>query len=738
MKWRWTPTRTRILWGCALLIIAVGFVLVRGLDELVSWTSILGFFAAVLSLIVSTTSRDHQDTGPGHVQRLNEARQDLAAAVEQQWRTEERLRRVQDPFPLPVRWTAANAMVSDHWIHGGRSTPGAESVNFSGQLEHVVAVFNRVPSRRLVVLGEPGAGKTVLTFRFTLDILAGRKPHDRVPVIFPLASWHPERQSLQSWMTERLCTDYPALSALASTGFSWAWELVHGGCVLPVLDGLDEIPAALRGAALRYLNLAIDHDTPLLVTCRIKEYWETVQVTGVFARAAVVELLPLTLEDLANYLPRTIHRSYAGTDAPAPKWESVLARLEQNAGQPSARAVLDVLANPLMTALARVIYSETDADPAQLLGDQLADPVALEQHLLDAFIPAAYSHQVPMTSLDGLAHERYPANRVIEWLSFLARHINHLGTYDLAWWQHTEAVPPRTRALLVGLSCGLAFGLVATLAAGPFAGLAYGLAFSLAGGLTSGRSHQLKLSRVEIRFQGTMSWFFRRFTIGLVAGVALGFAFKLPGAAVLVLALSFGLAVGLHVWLNLPADATRVSSPLVALRQDRTATLAYGLSFGLPFGIAYGSTFLFSDELPGTFGLPFGLSFGLSFGLAGALAGGIAGSLIYGRLGALAYTLVGAIVGGLVLPPAQSAALAVVLGLTFGLSAGYLAMLSKAWCVFALSRMWLALLGRQPWRLMRFLEDAHQCGVLRQVGGVYQFRHARLQDHLARIRRDLR
>ncbi len=32
---------------------------------------------------------------------------------------------------------------------------------------------------------------------------------------------------------------------------------------------------------------------------------------------------------------------------------------------------------------------------------------------------------------------------------------------------------------------------------------------------------------------------------------------------------------------------------------------------------------------------------------------------------------------------------------------------------------------------MRFLEDARERGVLRIVGAVYQFRHARLQDRLA-------
>jgi hypothetical protein len=43
----------------------------------------------------------------------------------------------------------------------------------------------------------------------------------------------------------------------------------------------------------------------------------------------------------------------------------------------------------------------------------------------------------------------------------------------------------------------------------------------------------------------------------------------------------------------------------------------------------------------------------------------------------------------------------------------------------------LALAGQMPWRPMRFLRDAHVRGVLRQVGGVYEFRHKLLAEHLA-------
>ncbi len=63
-------------------------------------------------------------------------------------------------------------------------------------------------------------------------------------------------------------------------------------------------------------------------------------------------------------------------------------------------------------------------------------------------------------------------------------------------------------------------------------------------------------------------------------------------------------------------------------------------------------------------------------------------------------------------------------------------MLRAPWLSYTLARSWLAVTGQLPWSLMGFLEDAHQLGVLRQVGTVYQFRHIDLQRHLARVPED--
>jgi hypothetical protein len=79
---------------------------------------------------------------------------------------------------------------------------------------------------------------------------------------------------------------------------------------------------------------------------------------------------------------------------------------------------------------------------------------------------------------------------------------------------------------------------------------------------------------------------------------------------------------------------------------------------------------------------------------------------------------------------------ALAIGLVAGVGGGLAYVLSLTawgqWIVFA--RLWLPLTGRLPWGLPAFLDDAYRRGVLRRAGAVYQFRHARLQDHLARSR----
>jgi hypothetical protein len=68
-------------------------------------------------------------------------------------------------------------------------------------------------------------------------------------------------------------------------------ELVADGALLPVLDGLDEIPAELHAIAIEALDLATAGGVPYVLTCRAEEYGRAVAAGGrALSAAAVVEV----------------------------------------------------------------------------------------------------------------------------------------------------------------------------------------------------------------------------------------------------------------------------------------------------------------------------------------------------------------------------------------------------------------------------------------------------------------
>jgi hypothetical protein len=293
----------------------------------------------------------------------------------------------------------------------------------------------------------------------------------------------------------------------------------------------------------------------------------------------------------------------------------------------------------------------------------------VESLLFDAFIPAAYRHDLT---------RRWPVHKPEEWLTFLARHLEHtISGPDLAWWQLPLAVPVLVFDLVFGLVAGLAAGLVAGLVFGLVAGLAAGLVAGLAVGLAT-EFYAPSRARVRAPSRG-LRW--RPTVVDVILALVLA---AVSGNLVrithgLAAGLGFGLVVWPVIWYvfgleGAEIDLTAVATPLVVLARDRRAGLMFGLLWGLVFGLLFGLTA----------GLTLGFAAGLTFGFAA--------------------------------------------GLTSGLFVG---VTDAIWVFYLTVRVWLGLRHSVPWALMSFLADAHRRGVFRQAGAVYQFRHIELQHRLA-------
>ncbi|MGW4112932.1 NACHT domain-containing protein [Actinosynnema sp. NPDC004786] len=630
----------------------------------------------------------------------------LARDVAARWRREEELRRVHDPFPLPVRWHTAAEGLSDHWSNIRRSPAGGAdgALPLDGRLDQVVEVFRRVPSGRLVVLGPAGSGKTVLAVRFVLDMLDARTGADPVPVVFDLGSWDPQVRSLRDWLGGRLMQDYPVLAEPSRTGLPFAWALLDSGLVLPVLDGFDEMAPGLRVPAVLALNRTV---ACFLMTSRLHEYAETVASTDVVTAAACVELAPLGLSDVADYLPRSTRPGVAASTV----WNPVLQYLYDLPSTPSAANLTAVLSTPLTLSLARAIYSDTtDHDPLELLDStRYASVQALEDHLFATFVPVAYGDIPPGASArDPEVSRRY--------LSVLAWHMTTWGTRDLEWWRLRDAVSGPTRALWLALIGGLEPVLACLLLALPMLpfilsdswgeptmvyvlfvvplefmfgrGAWYGyLAGRFGTGGVPSRVHFRMFTLVRTR-QVVM------FVVSLMLWSAMHLAF---GGDLWVVAVAVAVAVVLLVVVgSMPlwrtrVDLTTVVSPRTLMDADRTNTILQVVLNSLTRGLGFIAGLLITVK-------------GHSFEVGSAV---------------LAMTII------------------------IGDRALWSGFTSTAWGQWVLlTRVWLPLTRQAPRRLADFLEDAHRRGVLRRNGAVYQFRHARLQRHLAdlhhprRFRRD--
>ncbi|MBT2232359.1 NACHT domain-containing NTPase [Nonomuraea sp. NEAU-A123] len=712
---RWTVTAVVVAAGGGLL--GLGLLLhLEGPTAADQGSSMLSASVAVLaaaaSLIGWLRRRGEDRTATGAPDDdhglLKERRlRFLAAKVSEQCDAEKRQRRLLDPLPMPVSWHTVGPPACDHW-RVIRQGDGDAPLRLDGTLDDLHRVVTTsVPTRRLVVLGAPGSGKTSLIIRFALACLAAPASGTRpVPVILRLPTWDPTAQTLRQWITERLDQDYGV------SGFTWIESL------LPVLDGLDEMPARVRGTALRAINAAFTPGAPLIVTSRSGEYHEAVRDADVITGAAVIELDPLSPEEICAYL----------SDATRPdrvaRWEKVFTRIRREPRGELA-ATLSV---PLNLSLARLAYADGQGDPDQLL--TLPSAAALRSYLLDQLLGVLYP-DLPEATADERPWNGRDAHR---WLAFLARHLHRRDIHDLAWWELAHAVPRRARVLIWAVAAGIVLALANTLVGLPWSLTAedpatragQDLLWGLGGGLVVGAVNSLwtplfpkipKFRRFAIRRTGRSAGL--RICLGLGSGLRRGLRGGVESGVPTMLIITL-----ITCLTRRPPGVSSVSGYV----QYSVSLLLIAFAFGFCCGFFY------------SFVTGLGAEFVTVFDDIDTERGATPAEVLrsdrsWTTTAALFGAVITAFMTAMFIPfmdgePHDAWQLAD-RAVHVGVAGGLCAWLCTAYTQFLLALLSLAAAGRLPWRPMAFLQDAARRGALRQVGGVFQFRHALLRDRLA-------
>jgi hypothetical protein len=513
----------------ALIAILIGVIVAAGLGTLnAQWVAAAS--AAVPILIALLASAQNEASRPLPEKTASEFAEDLAPLVLENWKAE-----------LPARGLDPGRLMPLRLVNAGAEGTLDEMVEQIGQ----DIVRGRPP--RLVITGEMGAGKTASCVLLVIE-LAER--HRLLPVLFELAGWDPEIP-LRAWLADQLPEIFPSVGR-ARNDRKVAATMVDRH-ILPVLDGLDEIPDP--ATALH----AIDGQMagrPFVLTCRRAEF-ASASAAGPLHQVQVAELQPMRPDEV-----RSVLLDYEPATVGGPLTPVTQTLLNEPAGP-----VAEALSTPFMVSLAR----DTGAKLADL-PDTAED---IREYLLGTFVQMAYPD---------------PA-RARRYLRFLARHTDGAGR--LAWWRLHLAVP---RAMFLAAALAIAVPACSGLAAAFFIlfdrvwlGFWIGLVAGIVGSFVTQLIPQEDPKRARPRFRSvrvaTMWELAGTLGYGLigaaVVAVMAGFLFGPLQYAVIGGALS-GLTYAAARYVRRPNDPLRAVTPDSLLRADRTTVVFSGLAAAIP------------------------------------------------------------------------------------------------------------------------------------------------------------
>ncbi|MCT7959874.1 NACHT domain-containing protein [Laspinema sp. D1] len=535
----------------------------------------------------------------------------------------------------------------------------------------LIQYFDRLKTpKTLLILGEPGSGKTVTLLELARDAIArGERDYTQlIPLVFTLSSWGLKMLPIQDWIIEEGTANYEVSP-------SWLKSSLEKGRLLLLLDGLDEVKFDIRQVCLTALNAFVKQYplTEIILASRREDY-EAIQIQLNFKSA--IYLQPLSLGQVSEYLANL--GGNRAIDIATFQADPLLVELAKT---------------PLMLNIIAVVY-QGNYVKNDLKSQSLE---ARRRWLFDAYINQMWYRHSP---------EKRPYNKeiMLQWLSWLAQ-LMHQESQTLFFLDRLQPKWLESRlqnqipwgvGLLFGLIGGTIVGMVLWLTVGfflePFWGMVISLIFVLVFGLPFGIWATLTVGREKkIQPVETLNWSWD--------------AVKK--------ALSLGLGLGVITWMISGMIGFVIVAPLVVL--------VYELKGGD----------LDSKQFPNQGILQSLKNAAILAAIAASVLGVTAGlmseqilTLIIGpastsaKLGTdwMQEFTVRAILSG------------ILVGLFYGLNQAGTA------CIQHLTmRVLLYWQGSIPWNYTRFLDYARKLIFLQRVGGGYLFIHRLLLEHFTTI-----
>ncbi|WP_377965097.1 NACHT domain-containing protein [Almyronema epifaneia] len=403
--------------------------------------------------------------------------------------------------------------------------------------QRILSVFESADIQgKLLILGEPGSGKTTELLTLAQELLAKTEQDELapVPIIFELSTWKPDTP-LDKWLTAQIKSIYKIDEAVSQ---QWLNEQQ----LLPLLDGLDELGLARQQQCVEKIDQFSIAYPYLAVCCRREEYEAGQQ--HLESLNGAVYLKPLTDLQIQDYL-RDLHRDRL--------WLGIQGSLE----------LLDLARSPLFLAMLVVAYRD--------------EPIRNSSDLFNAYI----DKQLSDPKLQGayLLGKTLSKQQTVKYLCWLAQKLESLGEAGTeflieemqpSWLE--SASDRRSYRLIVGLSFGLSFELVFRLVSGLEGGLILGLIF----GPIFGNLHYIE--PLEQLSWSTQKGLNHGVIVGIIIGLIAGLMDGLTHG--LLRGLSFGLAGGLMGGLIISRIEIK-SVPNQGIHKSGQNTLFLWLLFGL-------------------------------------------------------------------------------------------------------------------------------------------------------------